>query len=816
MKIPIFVSDRLYIPRIHTINHLYEEIRMSFTYSNPKYYKLKSMNRYTGGTREYINTWEHITHPFLGDCITIPRGGIKRVINILEAECEVVIHDKRLSLNPITYMHNDIVLRKDQERLVEAIMKEETCLIRSPTGSGKCTPIYEHILMFDGSIKFAKDVKPGDLLMGPDSKPRTVLSTTTGYGPMYKIIPTKGNPWGCNDQHILVLVNTSTGNTVEISVIDYLKQSKWFKHCHKQFMTGVEFKEREVIIDPYFLGIWLGDGTKNLNSVSITKSYSDVPIIDAIHSTANEWNLDVRIYEGSRRSPLYTIASTTHDNQLLIHLRRLMQDGIRIPRSYLVNSTYNRMELLAGLIDTDGSLGLGYYEISQVRKELLDDIEYLARSLGFMTTRKIKIVKGKEYYVMNILGDIERIPVRLQRKKSTPRKINKDARRVGFTVESVGDGDYVGWTLDGDGRFLLGDFTVTHNTEVALKAVEYILKDAGPVLVIVWESDLMDEWIERASKRFGIKEDRIGVLGGGRKKRLGEITVGMQQTLRNYARQYRKSFGGIICDEVQRFAASTYQQVVDTFPAKYRIGISADETRKDGQEYFTYDMFGHVADEIDRASLIDAGKLHDVTFRLIPTGCEYEQYSNTTGKYESYLSLPSDEKDYRSLIVHLSDSKERNARIWQFLEPVLETGNTTLIITQRVYHAKYWEEFLRHKGIKVGLMIGGTKHKAEFTTVKKSLRSGKLQVGVGTVDKLGQALDIPKLNRAFVLTPIAGNKQRTEQVVGRLRRTFKDKVDAVCYYMYDDNIFPHHLKLIKKQYNNVYIYDDTDGLYKRA
>ena len=53
-------------------------------------------------------------------------------------------------------------------------------------------------MMFDGSIKLVQNIKVGDLLMGDDSKPRKVLSTTIGYGGLRKITPTKGDAWVCN------------------------------------------------------------------------------------------------------------------------------------------------------------------------------------------------------------------------------------------------------------------------------------------------------------------------------------------------------------------------------------------------------------------------------------------------------------------------------------------------------------------------------------------------------------------------------------------------------------------------------------------
>src|SRR6202030_113517 len=68
-----------------------------------------------------------------------------------------------------------------------------------------------------------------------------------------------------------------------------------------------------------------------------------------------------------------------------------------------------------------------------------------------------------------ISGNTDQIPTRLPRKKAPPRQQKKVATRTGFSTHPLGEGPYYGFTLDGDGRFLLGDFTVTHNSSLTLQ-----------------------------------------------------------------------------------------------------------------------------------------------------------------------------------------------------------------------------------------------------------------------------------------------------------------------------------------------------------
>ena len=116
-------------------------------------------------------------------------------------------------------------------------------LLAGDMGTGKCLGEGVLVLMFDGSVKPVEDVRNGDTLMGPDSKPRSVLHTTQGQGPMYCITPTKGEPWTCNDVHMLTLIRTNEhhskpqrgGEIVDVPLNEYLGWSRSEKVKYLQF-----------------------------------------------------------------------------------------------------------------------------------------------------------------------------------------------------------------------------------------------------------------------------------------------------------------------------------------------------------------------------------------------------------------------------------------------------------------------------------------------------------------------------------------------------------------------------------------------------
>ena len=193
-----------------------------------------------------------------------------------------------------------------------------------PTGVGKCHGKGTKIMMFDGTIKNVENVKIGELLMGDDSTPRTVLSLARGKDKMYDIIPKNGGDvFRCNEPHVLSLKKTGTYETINIPLNEYLDKNKTFKHTHKLWRTSVEFNSTPVLIDPYFMGLWLGDG--NNHNVGITTE--DNEIVDYIYKIANDWGLKVRKDElKDNNSNTYTITSNIggmyHNNTLMKTFRK--------------------------------------------------------------------------------------------------------------------------------------------------------------------------------------------------------------------------------------------------------------------------------------------------------------------------------------------------------------------------------------------------------------------------------------------------------------------------------------------------------------
>jgi hypothetical protein len=333
------------------------------------------------------------------------------------------------------------------------------------------------ILMYDGSIKKVEDIVVGDVVMGDDSTPRNVLSLARGREMMYRIIPNNGEPFVCNESHILSLRCTATQERStyyikdairDITVKDYLEKPNHYKHFMKLYKVPVEFNNQEELeVDPYIYGLWLGDGHTNTTTLTSV----DEEIIDIWESHFKDRNCRVSYWPSKAPHIKIIHACNDGDNDLLEVLKESTKTGHkRILKRYLTASREDRMRLLAGIIDTDGSLEKLGFTVSTKYEDLAEDYVFLARSLGFKVglyqkRGKLKYKNNQEYtsYRVSINGHVSEIPTILSRKHKTEDKYKVNPLNTGFKVEPIGEGDFYGFELDGNHRFLLKDFTVQHN-----------------------------------------------------------------------------------------------------------------------------------------------------------------------------------------------------------------------------------------------------------------------------------------------------------------------------------------------------------------
>ena len=370
-------------------------------------------------------------------------------------------------------------------RILHGLRPGELTIILAPTNVGKCLGEGTLVRMFDGTLKPVEKIRPGDKLMGVDSKPRTVMSVTSGVDMLYKVKQSKGIDYVVNSDHILSLkASFSDGATVKgdilnENVLDYMRSTKNHRRLYKGWRTGFDLPAHEYE-HWYLLGLWLADG--NADGPKIWINNDDKPIMNWLSSRYSIGHVS----EGSGCKGYYV-----KDVARYLPLKSKKD----VDCSLLMSSRQQRLELLAGIIDGGGYCYGHGIEIVQKRRNVADFIVKLCHTLGIHVTKTTKHVAGRGYIRLFITGEaLADVPLLLERKK--PARTNSTLSTL--EIEKVGPGLYYGFTLEGSDRlFLLEDGTVTHNT-TACKEIGYDLVKKGEAVGHIF----LEETVEKTQQSY--------------------------------------------------------------------------------------------------------------------------------------------------------------------------------------------------------------------------------------------------------------------------------------------------------------------------
>lgn len=673
-----------------------------------------------------------------------------------------------------------MILRPYQQNAVEEVRrwlwrgKFRRCL-QGPTG---CLAAGTPVLLYSGEVTSAESVSVGDVLMGPGGGPRTVLETHSGISDLFTINPEKGDPWTCSSEHVLTLQKTAekgddrrAGEIVDVSVRDYLSWSKWRKHVYKQFSVGVEFSLAVALpLDPYFFGVWLGDGSKTrlalvggrrvIARVRVTKP--DVEIEQCCEETAKVFGLRVRREEYKGKCPSYHLVKQQGKvNSLSQLLSELSEDGI--DRRYLTASRGDRLALLAGLLDTDGYLRGGYFEIVQKNLGVARDILFLARSLGFRATSRVKLVNGVPYQRLAICGDIGNIPTRIPRKQAGPRRQKKDVSRTGFRVGPAGVGVYYGFKISGDGRHLLGDFTVTHNSGKTAVMAE-LLRDPLRQVVFSHRRVLLDQ-ISRVLSAAGIRHTFRA--SGFKFDPTAPIVLAMIQTeLKRRERAGPCDADLVHVDEIHCMRGPQYRAIFDAYHAQ---GAS---------------ILGYTATPTDLGGMVD--DVHQVVSvpELITQGflCPPRVFSCGQPDVRLLEKLRRDcaSGEYLAGDVNkLIKPQIIFGRVLEHYRRLNPDGRPFILFAHSVAASIWWAQSLSAKGVPVAhidgndVWVDGEFHKSDRTKRNECfarVESGELK-GLSNRFVLREGLDCPIIGHAILTSPFA-LRSSFVQACGRVLRPF--------------------------------------------
>ena len=502
-------------------------------------------------------------------------------------------------------------LRPYQNEAVTAIRHEweqgkQRTLLVLPTG---CHAVGQRLLMHNGESRAVEDIQVGDHLMGPDGTPRTVLYRNTGTGRLYSVMPRKGDPFIVTGDHLLTLARTSGAKIpqhsqyIDVTVADWLGWSRNRKHLYKLVRcSGVsEFFGRGYSycpIDPYFLGILLGDGGLS-QGVNITTA--DPEVANVIRQQAQHYGYRLRQAPAGKATTWFFCKDVSdgalHDQLRLLGLMGHTAGDKFVPDVYKYAPICDRLQIIAGLIDADGYLRHGGYDYITKSRQLAEDLVFMCRSVGLAAyINWCWKYCGKSigsYFRVSISGDCSRIPCRVKRRIAGKRRQNKDVLRTSFSVHEIEEGSYIGFTVDGDNRYLLDDFTITHNcgkTIVMADVADKAVQEGGRVLIMAHRGELLTQAADKLRTATGL-ESAIEKAESTSLGSMFPVTVGSVQSL---CRERRLSqfpgdyFSTILVDEAHHCLADSYQRVLEHFPRANVLGVTATPDKLLKKQMGTY------------------------------------------------------------------------------------------------------------------------------------------------------------------------------------------------------------------------------------
>ena len=464
-------------------------------------------------------------------------------------------------------------LREYQRAAVEYIEKNKRAIIGDEQGLGKAQPLDAKLLTPNGWQKMG-EIEVDDEVIGRDGSPTKVTGVyPQGKKEIYEVTFSHGASTRACGEH-LWHVQTNNGKrrgyhkvkTTE-ELIDDLRyggknnQSKWFAPLIEE---PVRFEEdEEYKIDPYALGLLIGDGS--LREEHISFSSGDEDLIE---------NLEIALPQKANLTHIseydYSISygQKTEENIVQTALRKndLLKNSEHkfIPDKFKYGTPETRIAVLQGLFDTDGSVQGSGVVFSSASHQLSKDVQEVVRSLGGTAslhtceatyTYDGEKKQGQERHRVYAKLPLDMEPFQLERKKEKLENPQGAPCRTIKSIEKVGKKEAQCISVEAeDSLYVTDDYVVTHNTVEAIGAVQHL--DAYPVLCVVpaavrshWEK----EWKTWVSRR-AVKTIKSGKHTDFR----GSINIVTYSLVYKFIDKFKKKdFQAIIADESHKLKNSS-------------------------------------------------------------------------------------------------------------------------------------------------------------------------------------------------------------------------------------------------------------------
>lgn len=423
-------------------------------------------------------------------------GILDKYYEILKSEAPYLFHSYLLYLEKnreeSERFYSPKIKQLNKHGLIQAMQdleddKIDILSISMPPGTQKCQPLYSKILTPDGFIAMA-DVKVGTKVISGTGNISTVLSISpVKPRPIYEVTFDDGSKTRCSDNHLWTVQTrddrrrknkdgSEKYRTIELSEIIKNYKIEKGKRCNYSvdYVSKIDFNEKNYEIPPYVLGVLIGDGSLSSGNLNIT--LKDKEVLDKFIELMPEYELhaksdiDYRIVE--KRKKRYST--------LRKYLKKYGLDGKTsidkfIPEEYLLGSYEQRLELLRGLMDTDGSVSNSYCVYATISEKLANNVCELVHSLGGYAsiskrkngyTKNGNYIQCNDYYELIIEFSKQMDSIfHLKRKKEKYNPKRNVIKRFITNIEYVGNEDCRCIYIDDESHlYITDDYIITHNT----------------------------------------------------------------------------------------------------------------------------------------------------------------------------------------------------------------------------------------------------------------------------------------------------------------------------------------------------------------
>jgi hypothetical protein len=397
--------------------------------------------------------------------------------------------NERVELQPF---HIDLIRFLTNYGMPEGVPRKK--VITGATGCGKAVPLDTEISTANGWSTMGA-IQPGDVVYDRFGNPCNVMfcSEIQHGRTLYELKFSDGSTARADAEHQWVAWSAKDRAkhrqprvvTTEQMAADPTRDSGRRANWHIPVAEAVNYPTKRLPVHPYVLGVWLGNGDSQ--GAEFTYYEPDKSVVDRCIALEGGHSSNDRPSrsDGTRRVRVGTYTMKERDRSLHARLRLLgVLNNKHVPELYLTASRHQRLELLAGLLDTDGHCqnnGCGRVEITLTNEKLATHALELVRSLGF----RASIREGVATIDGRVIGPKWRIGFsphdavfHLNRKLIRQQLRGRTMRLNGKTVVAFDKVDSVPVrciAVDSpDSSYLMGrSYTVTHNTQIAIACSLY-------------------------------------------------------------------------------------------------------------------------------------------------------------------------------------------------------------------------------------------------------------------------------------------------------------------------------------------------------